>query len=113
MASANTDPFFGLTLASGPMSTPQPVSTVMQTIISQFPPPIVTNQAGPLARHGGSGPSTHTAPPATQGGSALSTYTVPPVTYGRIVPSIHIVPHTTLMGIGPSTKVPPQVHPAM
>ena len=75
MAGANPDPFSDIAIASGPMSTPQTVthnpvddpSTIMQTVISQLPPPIETSQAGPLATHGGSGPSTHTAPPATGG----------------------------------------------
>ena len=120
MASANPDPFFSLTLASGPMSTSQPVthnlasgpSTVMQTIISQQPPPIVTSQAGPLVAHGGSGPSTHTAPPATLGGSGPSTYIAPTVIHGGNFPSTHTVFPTTLGGIGPSTIVP-QVPPVM
>ena len=102
------------------MSTPQVVSKnpvggpimVMQTIINQLPPPIVTTQALPPATIMVSGLSTYTAPPITQGGSAPSTYTVPPVTHGGNGPSIHTAPHITLGGIGPSTMAPP-VPPAM
>ena len=108
-------------MASGPMSTPQVFtnnlvsgpSIVMQTVISQLPPPIVTTQAIPPATLAGSGPSTYTTPPVTQGNSAPSTYTVPLVTHGGSVPSIHTIPHTTLASIGPSTMVPPQVPLAM
>ena len=46
---------------------------VMQTIISQLPPPIVTTQAIPPATHGGSGPSIHTILPTTLGGTGPST----------------------------------------
>ena len=75
MAGANLDPFSSIAIASGSMSTAQPVtnnpiggrSIVLQTVISQLPPFIVTSQAGPLATHGDNGPSTHTAPPTTQG----------------------------------------------
>ena len=74
------------------MSTPQMItnnpaggpSMVMQTVISQFPPPTVTIQAVPPATLVGSGPSTYTTPPVTQGGNAPSTYTVPPVTHGAV-----------------------------
>ena len=108
MDGENSDPFFGIAIASGPMSTPQIItnnprggpSTVMQTVISQMPPPIVTTQAVPPATLGGSGPSTYTTPPVTHGGSGSTT---------------HTVPHTILGGTGPSTMAPPapltiQVH---
>ena len=106
MAGANPDPFYAIAVTSGPISSPQNITnnpvggpnTVMQTIISQLPPPIVTNQA---------------IPPTTQGGSAPSIYTAPPITHGGSGPSIHTIPHTTLAGIGPSTMVPPQVPPSM
>ena len=123
MAGANLDPFFGIAIASGPMSTPQTITNnpaggpnmVMQTTISQLPPPILTSQAVPPTTHGGSGPSTYIAPPVTHGGSGPSTYTAPPITHGGSGPSIHTVPHTTLGGIVPSTMAPPappsmQVH---
>ena len=105
MAGANSDPFFGIAIASGPISTPQYVtnnppggpSTVMQTIISQLPPPILTSQVVPFATHGGSMPSTHAVPLGIHGGSGPSTYTIPP---------------TTLGGTSPSTMVP-QVPPVM
>ena len=121
MASTNPNPFFGITLASGPMSTPQRVtnnpaggpSIVMQTIIIQLAPPIVTSQAGPLATHGGSGPSTHTAPPTTQGATRPYTYIAPTVIHGGNVPATHTIPPTTLGGIGPSTIVLPQAPPAV
>ena len=82
------------------MSTPQVVtnnpiggpSTVMQTVISQLPPPIVTTQVVPLATLAGSGPSTYNAPPITQGGSAPPTYTVPPITHGGSGPSTYSTP---------------------
>ena len=136
MAGANLDPFFGIAIASGPMSTPQIITNnpvggpnkFMQTVISQLPPPIVTTQAVPSATLAGNGPSTYIAPPVTQGGNAPSTYTVPPITrggsvlsmhtvppitHGGSVLSLHTVPHTTLAGIGPSTMVPPKGIPAM
>ena len=93
-------------LASGP-------STVMQIFISQFPPPIVTSQAGPLATHGGSGPFTHTVPPATQGGSGPSMYIAPTVIHGGNILTTHTVPPTTLGGIVPSAMVPPQAPPTV
>ena len=107
MASANPNPFFDITLASGPMSTSQPVThnlesgprTFIQTVISQLPPPVVSNQAGPLVTHRGCGPSTHIAPPATQGGSAPSTYIAPTIIHGGNAPATHTTPHTTLGGI--------------
>ena len=101
----NLDPFSCIEIASGPMFTPQTITNnpaggpilVMQNIISQLPPPILTNQAVPPATHGGSGPSTYTTHPIICGGSGPSTCTVPP---------------TTLGGTGPSTMVP-QVPPVM
>ena len=105
MVGANPDPFFGVVIASGPMSTPQTTTTtpaggpskVMQTDISQLPPPILTSQVVPPVTHGGSGPSTYTAPPVIHGGGGPSTHTIPP---------------TTLRGTGPSMMVP-QVPPAI
>ena len=102
------------------MSTPQittntPTSgpnMVMQTIISQLPPPILTSKFVPPATHGGSIPSTHTVPPGIHGGSGPSTYTALPVIHGGSGPSTHTVPPTTLRGIDPSTMMP-QVPPAM
>ena len=73
----------------------------------------MTSQAGPLATHGGSGPSTHTAPPATQGGSGPSTCIAPTIIHGGNVPATHTVPPTTLGGIGPSAMVPLQAPPAV
>ena len=121
MAGANPNPFSSIAIASGPTSTPQPItnnpvggpSIVMQIVISQFPPPIVTNQAGPSATQGGSGPSTYTTPPATQGGSGPSTYVVPTIIHGGNVPATHTIPPTTLRGIGPSIMVPPQAPPTV
>ena len=123
MAGANLDPFFSIAISSGPMSTQQTItnnptggpSMVMQTVISQLPPPIVTSQAIPLTTHGGSGPSTHTTPPTTQGGSGPFTYIAPIVIHGGNVLSTHTVPPTTSGGIGPSTMAQPiplvmQVH---
>ena len=72
-------------------------NTVMQTVISQLLPPILTSQVVPPATHGASGPSTYTTPLVLHGGSG---------------PSTHIVSFTTLGGIGPSTMVP-QVPPVM
>ena len=73
MAGANQDPFSGIVIASGPMSTPQTItnnpvggpSMVMQTVISQLPPPIVTTQVVPLATLASNGPSIYMAPPIT------------------------------------------------
>ena len=136
MAGANPDPFFGITIASGPLSTPQPItnnhaggpSAVMKTVISQLPPPIVTSQAGPLTTHGGSvpsthtappmikggsGPSTHTTPPTIQGGSGPSTYIAPTVIHGGNVLATHTVPPTTHGGIDPFAMVPSQVPPVV
>ena len=115
MAGANLDPFFSIAIASGPMSTPQIITNnpacgpnmIMQTVISQMPPPIVTTQAVPPATLGGSGPSTYNAPPVTHGGSGPSIYTAPPITHGGNGPSMQTIPSTTLGDTGSSTMAPP------
>ena len=129
MAGANLEPFSGLVIDSGPMSTPHTTTntsgggpnTVMQAIIIQLPPPIFTIQFVPPVTHGGSVPSTHTVPlgmlrgsgpsnyttsPITHGGSGPSNYTTSPITHGGSDPSTHTVPFTTLGGSGMSTTVP-------
>ena len=67
MDGAKSDPFSGMIIGSGPMSIPQvntntlasgPIAT-MQTVLTQLPPPVITNQATPTVILGGSGPSTH------------------------------------------------------
>ena len=110
MAGANLDPFFGIVIGSGPMSTPHTTtntfvggpSRVMQTVISQLPPPTLTSQVVPLVTHGGSMPSTHTIPIGIHGGSGPTTYTTPLVTHGGNGPSTYTTPLVTHGGSGPS-----------
>ena len=97
MAGLNLDPPSSLVIGSGPMSIPNTTTNtlaggprnVMQTIISQFPPPILTSQTVPSIMHGGSGTSTHTIPPVIHGGSGPSTTVpqLPPVTQVHHVPT--------------------------
>ena len=66
MGGANLDPLFGLVIGSGTMSIPHTTtntpttgpSTVMQTIMSQLSPPILTSKTVSSIIHGGRGPST-------------------------------------------------------
>ena len=114
MAGANPDPFSGLVIGSGPISIPHITtntstrgpSTVIQTVISQLPPPTLTNQTMPPVIPGGSVLSTHTVPLGMPGGSGPSTYVSPPVIHGGSGTSAHTVPLSIPGGSGPSTTMP-------